>query len=142
MKSFQEYIVESKKGAPKRIPQKRGGGSYMKFLSKDSKHATVEDTRKVVKKMSSKLGLGDIRDGNSGKTGHADSKANTLTTDNMISAVGSIGGTNIKFYDGRDGVVSYSRVFFELDGKAYAIDARRFDNGNATMDFEGFSSYL
>lgn len=91
--------------------------------------------------MSSKLGLSDIKDGNSGKTGHADSKANVLTTDNMIRAVDSVGGTNIKFYDGRDGVVEYSAVFFELDGKAYAIKARRFESGNATLDFQNFSEY-
>lgn len=48
MKSLREYMAESKKGTPKRIPQKRGGGSYMKFLSKDSQYATVDDTREDV----------------------------------------------------------------------------------------------
>lgn len=137
MKKFQEFLEENKKGAPKRVPKKRGGGSYEKFR-KGTKDATYKETFAVVKKMASKLNLKDVRDASSTDVGWADAKANDLTTDNMVSAVESIGGTNIKFYDGRDGVVSYSRVFFELGETAYYIDARRFDSGNAHLDFQKY----
>lgn len=123
----------------KRIANKRGGGSYEKYRSPESKNATAEDSMALVRRLKSKLKLTDIKPVERSFMGTARAPSNTLTAENISAAVADLGATNIKYNDGINGVVRFANVYFELDGVVYALKSRQFEDGGNVLDFGEYS---